>query len=61
MVKYKDILTGKFKEQKTTTRWIVIKVSHKYKWHMQVENAFKFLPDNNTGMLLDGCTFGKVF
>ena len=28
---------------------------------MQVDNEFQFLRDNNTGTLIDGHTFGKVF
>ena len=36
-------------------------VSHHCIWHTQVENTFQLLCDNNTGNLLDGCTFGEVF
>ena len=61
VVKYNYILIVKVKAQKTTTRWKVIMVPHKYRWHIQVENLFQFLRDNNTGSLPDGRTFGKVF
>ena len=61
LVKYKYIITGKFKAQATTTCWTVITVSQKYRWHIKVENEFQFLRDNNTGNLLDGSTFGKFF
>ena len=61
LVKYKDILPGKVKAQKTTTLCTVIEVSQKYRWNMQVENEFHFLLANNTGTLLNGSNFGKVF
>ena len=34
--KYRDILTGNFKENKTNTRQTVITVSHQYIWLMKV-------------------------
>ena len=61
LVKYKDILTGKLKAQKTTTCRTVIMVAQKYRWHMQVENSFQVMCDNNTGTLSDGRNFGEVF
>ena len=60
LVKYKDILTGKVKAQKTTTRRTGITVAHQYIWHIQVDNAFQFLHEDNTGTRLDGHNFGKV-
>ena len=61
VVKYKDIHAGNVNGQKTTTHQTVIKVAHKYRWRMQVENDFQFLCDNNTGTLPGGRTFGEVF
>ena len=61
VLKYKDIFTRKFKAQKTTTRRTGIIVVQQCIFHMQVDNTFQFLHDNNTGTLLDGRTFGEVF
>ena len=59
--KYKDILTGKVKAQKIATHWMGISVAHKYRWHIHFDNVFKFLSDKNTGTLLCGRAFVKVF
>ena len=61
LVNYRYIITEKVKVQKTTTRWTGITVAQQYIWHIQVDNLFQFLPDNNTGTLIDGRTLGKVF
>ena len=60
LVNYRYIITEKVKVQKTTTRWTGITVAQQYIWHIQVDNLFQFLPDNNTGTLIYGCTLGKV-
>ena len=59
--KVKGYTQWKIKEQKTTTHCTGITVAKQYRYHMQVENKFQFLCDNNTGILLDGHTFGDVF
>ena len=61
LVKYKDIITGNVKAQKTTTRRTVITVNHKCRCNMQVGNAYQLLRDSNTFNLLDRRTFGEVF
>ena len=61
LLKYKDIFTRKFKAQKTTTRRTGIIVVQQCICHMQVDNTFQFLHDNNTGTLLDGRTFCEDF
>ena len=61
LLKYKDIINGKVKEQETTTGWTGIMVAQKYIWHMNVGNEFQLLRENNTGTPLDGRTFGEFF
>ena len=61
LVKYNDILNGKVKAQKSTTRWTGIEVYQRYRWNMQIENEVQFLRSNTTGNLLNGSNFGEVF
>ena len=56
----KHVLTGLVKAQATTVKRSAITVPQQFRWHTAVDRAFDFLREKNSGLTIDGKTFGEV-